>query len=410
MKKVLALLLVVLMISSCLVGCGGKKSKDKITLTVWAADNAQAFTRKVCDQFIADHDDIDLTIEVKAQGEGDVASVVANDPEKAADVFSFACDQMNDLVDRMLLLPVYNAYKDQVRENSAFTVEAATAKDEDGEDELQAFPETGENGYYLVYDKSVVTDEDAQTLEGVLKACKAAGRSFVISCGNGFYSCIFPFTGGMECTGRDEDKIQTFNDYDKSKVIDSLLAFSELLHEYSDVIMDDDPTRIGSGFDENPRTVAAGIDGSWNAATVQEVLGSDFGAAKLPTININGTPTQIRSVKGCKLIGVNSHTEYPELSQELAAYLTSQEVQQQRLEDLSWAPANQELLDSLSAEDYPALYALTEQSAVEGNSSQVNIVTSFWGPMGTLGKKVKEGDATRSAIEDIFDEIMENFE
>ena len=135
----------------------------------------------------------DIKIEVVPQGEADSATQVLTDAETAADVFGFACDNINKLVKAGALYEVTGAEKELVEStNSPESVSAATV---DGK--IYAYPETGDNSYILVYDKSVVSDEQAQTLEGTLEACKAANKKFVMDAGNGYYSCLFMFTGGL---------------------------------------------------------------------------------------------------------------------------------------------------------------------------------------------------------------------
>lgn len=282
--------------------------------------------------------------------------------------------------------------------NTAFSVDSATV---DGE--LYAFPETGENTYYLVYDKTVITDEDASTLEGVLEACKKAKRKFVIDPGNGFYSCMFAFTGGMSLEGVDENGAQIYNDYDKVAVVDSLEAFSKLFVKYKDVFLLKDPGAVADGLSQNPRTVAAGIDGSWNISAVSMALGDDFGAAKLPTINVKGENKQIISMNGCKLLGVNSRTDYPNAAMALANYLAGEECQVKRLETVSWTPSNLYALDSDAMYSKPANAALAEQANY--SVSQSKVASTFWGPMGSLGSKVGQG-ADRKTLETEFDKAV----
>ena len=322
MKKILALLLAVLMLASILVACGESNGgggngggangddpfygEDNISLLVWAPEAAVELTQSMCDDFIAQYPNKTISIEVKPQEEGDVAAQILNDPEVAADVFSFACDQLNRLNKSKVLAPLNDYVEDVKARDSQGSVDAATVGDE-----LLAYPETGENGYYLAYDKSVVSDEDAKTLEGVLEACRKAVRKFNMDAGNGFYSCMFVFTGGLEIQGLDENGTQLFNDYDEEKVVDSLEAFSTLFKEYSSdkTFQSDNVDKTGSGMAQDPRSVAAGIDGSWNASTLKKTLGDDYGAVKLPTINIKGTDTQIISMSGYKLIGVNDYSK-----------------------------------------------------------------------------------------------------
>lgn len=424
MKKLIALLLAVLMMASILVACGGGNNnsgttdngggtadnngdpfygEDNITLLVWAADNAVNVTKQLCEDFIAQYPDKTITIDVQTQGEGDAAAQVLNDADKAADVFSFACDQLNRLNKGNALAPVVSDFLDDVKSrNTDFSVSTGTLNDV-----LLAYPETGENGYYLVYDKSIVSDEQAQTLEGLFEACRAANKKCLINADNSFYSCMFPFTGGLTIEGLTDDGTQIFNEYDEEKVLDALEAFAALFHEYSDIFMSADPARIGSGMAEDPSTVAAGIDGSWNAATVSQVLGDNYGAAKLPTIKINGTDTQIISMNGSKLIGVNARSKFPEAAQVLANYLTGEECQKARLEELSWLPSNKAAAESDTVKNNKALSALLEQS--EFSVPQVNIADTFWSPMGTLGAKLfKEADYSRDTLKSEFDKAMAN--
>lgn len=423
MKKLIALLLAVLMVASVLVACGGGSKpaentdnggkttnnsdpfygEDNITLLVWAADNAVNVTKQLCEDFIAKYPDKKISIDVQTQGEGDAAAQVLNDADKAADVFSFACDQINRLNKGKALAPIVDDYKeDVISRNTEFSVSTATL-----DNTLLAYPETGENGYYLVYDKSVVSDDQAKTLEGVLAACKDANLKFSMDAGNGFFACMFPFTGGLTIEGLDEEGTQVFNKYDEEAVLDSLEAFAKLFHEYSSIFQSADATRIGSGMAENPKTVAAGIDGSWNAATVAKALGDNYGAAKLPTINIKGEDKQIISMNGSKLIGVNSHSKFPEAAQVLANYLTGEEAQTTRLEELNWLPSNKKASESDTVKNNKALSALLEQSKY--SVPQINIAEIFWSPIGTLGNKLfKEDDYSRETLKKEFEKAMAN--
>lgn len=418
MKKIIALLLAVMMLASVLAACGGNKTtndqqsnatgdifhgENDIKLLVWAPEAAVQLTQTMCENFKSEHSDKNITIEVKPQEEGDVAAQILNDPEVAGDVFSFACDQMNRLDKSKVLDPVPSDFVTEIKErDSESSIEAATMKGE-----LLAYPETGENGYYLVYDKSVVSDEDAKTFEGVLAACKKAGRKFSMDAGNGFYSCMFMFTGGLEIQGLSDTGVQQFNDYDETKVVDSLEAFANLFHEYSDIFQSDNVDKIGSGMAQNPRSVAAGIDGSWNAATIKEKLGDDYGAAKLPTINIKGTDTQIISMSGYKLIGVNALSKFPYSAHALANYLAGEKCQLERAEKLSWSPSNKVAVESDIVKANLGSMACLEQA--KHALPQVNIADTFWSPMGTLGNYlVKTKDITRDGITTEFKKTITN--
>ena len=400
MKRIFALILAVLMMATVFVGCdkteeGGAAAtalepEAGATLKVWAPDAALDVFKAQCDKFIAQYPDAGLKIEVVAQGEGDAATNLLNDPEAAADVFSFACDQLNRLNDANVIMPVNTTLAEDVTaRNSAESIQAATLNDT-----LLAYPETGDNGYYLVYDKRLVSDEDAQTLEGIFEVCRKANKKFIVDAGSGFYACMFPFTGGLKIEGLEgeDNDVQKFNDYDEAEVVATLEAFAKLFHEYDDIFFATSPDKVSAGLAEDPSTVAAGVDGSWNAATVAKILGNNYGAAKLPTINVNGENKQIVSMHGYKLIGVNAMSKAPNAAQLLADYLSGEECQYERAEKLSWGPSNTNAAATDTVTSNPAISAILEQSAY--SVAQVNIAPTFWDPMANLGNNLyKEGVA-----------------
>ncbi len=415
MKRILALIIAVLMMATLFVGCDGDTTKGGATalepeagatLKVWAPDAALDVFKTQCEAFVAQYPDAGLTVEVVAQGENDAATNILNDPEAAADVFSFACDQLNRLVDAGVIMPVNtNLAADVTARNSEPSIKAATLNDL-----LYAYPETGDNGYYLVYDKQYVTDEDAKTLEGIFEACRKAGKKFVVDAGNGFYSCMFPFTGGLEIAGLEgeDNDIQKFNEYDEAQVVATLEAFAKLFHEYDDIFFSADVAKVSAGLAEDPSTVAAGIDGSWNASVVSSVLGENYGAAKLPTINVGGEDKQIISMHGYKFIGVNAQSKFPNASQLLADYLSGEACQLERAEKLSWGPSNTVAAESEIVTSNPAISAILEQSAY--SVAQVNVSSTFWDPMGTLGNNLYKEDAAydADALSALLDKTIAN--
>ncbi len=141
----------------------GEGANGTIKLKVWGSDAAQEILNEQCKTFSENMKDYgDIQIEVVPQGEADSATQVLTDAESAADVFGFACDNINKLVKAGTLLEVTGAEKDLVESsNSAESVAAATV-----DDKIYAYPETGDNSYVLVYDKSVVSDEQAKELLG----------------------------------------------------------------------------------------------------------------------------------------------------------------------------------------------------------------------------------------------------
>ena len=418
MKKILAILLAGMITATALAGCGGgnggssstdSKSdassgsgstdasaekvvdantvdpelfgdEDNISLKVWAPSQALELVKKQVEDFKAAYPTKTFTnIEVSAMAEAESGTQVLNDASAAADVFGFASDHLNKLVDAKVLSEV--AFVNTVSEmNAPETVEAGKIKGT-----LYAYPETNDNGYYLVYDKTVVSEDKAGKLEDILAACKDAGKKFIFDCGNGYYACTYAFTAGVKIDGLEDDGVtQKFVQYDENDAVKTLQAFSKLMHEYKGTFTSLDVAQIASGFSTG--TLGAGVDGSWNTNADQKALGDNFGAAKLPTINVDGTDKQLVSLFGYKYIGVNAASKFPASAQILAYYLHGEKCQEQRAEELGWGPSNKNVQGKPVITDNPIQQAIKQQS--ENACVQVNIAPTFWNPMGNLGNKL----------------------
>lgn len=418
MKKILAILLAGMITATALAGCGGgnggssstdSKSdassgsgstdasaekvvdantvdpelfgdEDNISLKVWAPSQALELVKKQVEDFKAAYPTKTFTnIEVSAMAEAESGTQVLNDASAAADVFGFASDHLNKLVDAKVLSEV--AFVNTVSEmNAPETVEAGKIKGT-----LYAYPETNDNGYYLVYDKTVVSEDKAGKLEDILAACKDAGKKFIFDCGNGYYACTYAFTAGVKIDGLEDDGVtQKFVQYDENDAVKTLQAFSKLMHEYKGTFTSLDVAQIASGFSTG--TLGAGVDGSWNTNADQKALGDNFGAAKLPTINVDGTDKQLISLFGYKYIGVNAASKFPASAQILAYYLHGEKCQEQRAEELGWGPSNKNVQGKPVITDNPIQQAIKQQS--ENACVQVNIAPTFWNPMGNLGNKL----------------------
>lgn len=400
-KRILSLVLAAAMMAVVFVGCS--KSEDKTSSTggaaktveveknaklkLWGPAASLSILKEQAKAFEKKYADKNVKIEVVAQEESDAGTQVLNDSEAAADVFAFPSDQITKLTQAKALLPVYDNYVDDISKNHTAAAVDTVKGDLNGKEVLYAFPET-DNGYYLVYDKSVISDEDAKSWEGILAACKKNGRQFIMDAGNGYYSCMFPFTGGLKLDGLEGDAqdTQKFNKYDEDEVAQTMSAFSELFHKYKDTFVSATVDKVSAGFSTAKRTCGAGIDGTWNAAVNKEALGKDFGVTVLPTINVNGTDKQTVAMIGYKYIGVKSVTKFPNASEELANYLVSAECQKTRLDKLGWTPTNK----GVEVEGNDAINTMLEEAKTF--VVQANIIQAFWDPMANLGNKVYKAD------------------
>ncbi len=378
MKKLFALVLAVALVLT--LSCAALAEGFSGDLKVWVADNAVDFTKGQVDAFKAANPEFaDMNVTIEAVGEGDAAGKVLTDVEAAADIYGFPQDQLARLVAAGALELVEPGNAEIVAaENDAGSVAAVTL---DGE--LYAYPMTSDNGYFLYYDKSVVTDPS--TLEGILADCEAADKKFYFQINSGWYQTAFFFGAGCTLTydvefDGDAVAFKKCNiDYASENGVKALKSMIALAKS---------PAFINGSSVSEATNAAAIVSGTWDAGAAKEQFGENYAAAKLPTVD----GWQLSGFGGFKMLGVKPQTDEDKLAacDALAAWLTSGEVQQARYEAIFWGPSNLEAQKSDAVQADEALAALGEQLAFTVPQGQYP--DQYWARAEGLGDKIIAGD------------------
>lgn len=386
-------LFVVTLIALSLVACGGTKDveKEKITLKVWGAQEAQDFLKERTDAFIAEHSDMDITIELGVVGEPDARDLVLQDLDAAADVFAFPNDQITDLLDAGALYEITKNKDKIISENVEGSVDAATV---DGK--LYAYPMTADNGYFMYYDKSVYSEEDVKSLDKMVEIAEASDKKVFFDVANGWYIASF-FLGAGNTIELDADGNQVV-DFNNDK---GLLAGNYIRKfTQSKAFIGGDDSVLQGGMGD---TIAAGVSGTWNAGAMQDKLGANYAATKLPTMNLDGTQAQMSSFGGYKLMGVKTSTKHPLEAMMLAEFLTSEESQILRFETRELGPSNIKAASHSAVLENVALAALAAQS--EFAASQQNVLGGYWGPAEAFGTAMV--DNSTEDMQTLLDQLVE---
>ena len=318
-------------------------------------------------------------------GEGEAATQMLTDVEAGADVFGFAQDQLARLVAAGALSAPGGVFLDDITNNNdAGSVGAATL---DGK--VYAYPETSDNGFFLYYDKSVVTDPS--TLEGILDQCAAAGKNLYMDIQSGWYDVAFFFATGAECyynydtEGNVQGAVCNYNS-DKG-----LAALKAMVAMASHPNFSQSTGSDSALFNPDGSTAGAIVSGTWDSATVKEYLGDNYGAAKLPTFTVDGQTYQMSGFGGFKLVGVKPQTDSDKATfcHLVAAYLTSEEMQMVRFENNGWGPSNLNAQKSDAIQSDIALAALAEQLAFCPGQGQYP--SAYWELTEAFGTDVNSG-------------------
>lgn len=423
-KKVLALGLVGAMAIS-MAACGKTSSStnnggsgnsgtsnETVSLRVWGGEEDQNLLKELVEKFKTTYPDQKFNIEIGVESEATAKDTILTDVEAAADVFAFASDQIVDLnnakalaniedMDAALQNYAKKSIADVKAANGEGSVEAASV---DGK--LMAFPMTGGNGYFLYYDSSVISEEDAASWDTLLAAADKAGKKVGMTLASGWYNASF-FYGAGFTTGLNEDGTTAidFNGTSKDgytgvQVTQSMLNIAS--NKAFMAIADGDiSNQIAGG------TLAAVISGTWDAENAQKVFGDGYAATKLPTYTLNGKQVQQGSVSGYKFIGVNAYSKNVGWATVLAEFLTNEESQATRFEQRQLAPTNK----NVAASDEVSKNVAIAASAAQDVYGVVQTVSAkYWDPTKTFGEMIAQGSLSATdekAIQDALDTMVE---
>lgn len=433
-KKTLAMLLATTMVVGCLAGCGNSevaqepateettttteettteepaaepaKAADDavanliaatdgvVSLTVWASEEDQDLTTELLDQFKAEYPDVEFDIQLGAESESNAKDDILVDVEAAPDVYAFADDQINELVNAGALQEVVATYTyDVAGANVSGSVSAATINGK-----LYAYPMTADNGYFMFYDSSVFSESDVQSLDTMIEKAKEADKKIAMDVSNGWYIYSFFQGAGYELTlNEDGSNTCTWNADGATDVAQAILDLFAT-GVFVDMNDEDQATALAEG------TVCAAVNGTWRAETAKEAWGDNYAAAKLPTFTVAGKEVQMSSYSGYKLIGVNPHSKNVGWSMLLAEYLTNEASQVARYEARGLGPANIAAASSEIVQADPAIAALAAQAEF---ATPQRVGGNFWAPAESLGGILAGGNPDGTDLQTLLDTATE---
>lgn len=412
-KRILATVLSMVMTAALFGGCSSNSGSDNsgtdstkanssaksggenVTLTVWSSQEDSSMIKSMCESFAAAHSEDKYTFNYGIVSEADARTRYSEDPAAAADVFAFSNDHLRDFVNSSSLYEVTRNKDDIISRNGEGSVEAATL---DGS--LYAYPMTADNGYFMYYDKSVFSEDDVKSLDTMLNVASASAKKVFMDVSNGWYIASF-FLGNGGTLSIDENGGQKcdFNNANGLAAAEVIKAFTA-----NDAFITGDDSVLQGGMGS---TIAAGVSGTWNAEAIQDLLGDNYAAAKLPEMTIGGKQVQMASFGGYKLIGVNSLTAYPVQAMDLADWLTNEENQLIRFETRKLGPTNIKVSENDAVKADIALAALSDQNIYA--KPQTDVLGGYWTPAEAFGAALEAKDYSKD-LQTMLDEMIAQVE
>jgi len=398
MKKFLAIVLAAVMALSMVSFASAENPlAGEYEIKVWVADAIVDLTDAQIKRFNETNEDgIVFKYTIEKMGEGDAASNMVQDVEAGADIYCFAQDQLSRLIRAKALAKLGVKAKEYV----AATYDADSVAAVTLDDTMYAYPLTADNGYFMYYDKSVIPDEDVDSLEKLIEDCEKAGKYFSFDLKNVWYSAGFFFGAG--CTSDwemdgDGNVLSVKDTFNSDRGLVALKGMKKLL----DSTAWNNSSEV-SAFESNSAIV---VSGTWGSDTAKKILGDNLGVADLPSFEVDGENVHIGSYFGFKLMGIKPQ-EDPAKNQalnKLAQFLTGKECSLERHESNGWGPANLEAQAEDSVKNDPILAAVYEQK--EYGVVQLAIGGAWWNIGNVIADEAKE-----AADEEALKQVLVNYE
>ena len=388
MKKIISLALVLAMSLCLFAGCqenpqpSGSNTADlagtyDVSLWVSELDGVAALTEQQIDAFEKANPGIIINASIEGVTEADAGSKVIADVASAPDIYCFAQDQLARLVQAAALLAPGKAAAETIKANNdAGSVAAGTVAGT-----LYAYPMTSDNGYYMYYNKALISDEDAESLEKIIAICEKNNLKFRYALENAWYTASFFFATGCH-SNWSMDQDGNYNNVDDDFNSAAGLAAMKGMQKLAQSTCYDSNADIFTD-------AAVVITGIWNANAAAAHFGDNMGATDLPSFEVDGKSYHLGSYTGNKLMGVKPQTDAKKgaVLSLLAQWLTNEQCQLERYNQFQWGPSNKNAQASEAVQANPSLAALAKQG--EYGQPQGQIHGAWWDIAKLLGAEAK---------------------
>jgi len=335
---------------------GGDETLDdsgSYSVKVWVDTKITSLTEAQINNFAAaSGGKYTISAQVLPMSEGEAATKMLQDVGSGADIFVFAQDQLSRLKTANALASFDSALETHLKEtHSSDSVSAASIANK-----MYAFPMTSDNGYFLYYDKSILSSEDVKDMDTMLAKLKAAGKKLNFDRKNGFYAASYFLATGCESHWTTDPKTGSFLSYDDNYNSEHGIKAGLAYRSLAD-------TKVVATKSTWTNSAGAVITGVWEYEYIKSQFGDNLVCAELPSFKVDGQNVHMSSFDGYKLMGVKPQADKKKASvcRKIAEYLTNAENQLNRFKAVSWGPTNITASDNAEVKAHPALAALANQ-------------------------------------------------
>lgn len=315
------------------------------------------------------------------------------------DVYEFASDKITGLYSKSALAKISGQNATFISENNSDLGKDLATFNGD----YYAYPYTGDNTYYLQYDKSVFTAEDVKSIETLLDKAEEKGLKIGYNLQEAFWGAGALFTFGADYNmvfDEDGSVTSVTSDFDSDKGLKAAKAILNIVQHPAWQNKMEAPTPTNG--------LAACIAGTWDIATYKKALGDNYACAPMPAVTVDGETKNLGAFLGGKLLGVNpqrsqGNAERLAAAHQLALFLSNKESQLKRFKDQGVAPCNLEAANDSEVLASENIKVLVEQAKFA--HAQTAVPANFWTAPITLITGMVDGTVTVDNLQEAIDTL-----
>nr|WP_288825049.1 extracellular solute-binding protein [uncultured Clostridium sp.] len=375
---------------------------EPVTLKIWAPENQiQTGTLdSMTKSFQALHPEWNITFNVETQGEDTLKDEILKDVSAAGDVFFFASDQLNELINAGAIARLGGSTEEMVKSTMGESVVKTVTKD----DAIYGIPFT-HNTFIMYYDKSLLNAKDVKSVEGIM--AKETGDkvyNFCFDPAGGWKLGAWYYGAGLTIYGESQTDFAAGANWNNSTGVAVTNYLIDLINNPKTAFADD----VSLSELTADHRIGAWFDGSWNYNLYKDALGDDLGLAVIPTFNPDGKDYQLKGFYGSKAIGVNSQSQNPAVAVAFAAYLGSEEMQLERFEKNGQVPTNLKAGESEDLQEDELAKVIVDEvnTASVMQPTSVEFTSKYWSNAVGIATEIKTGELNKENVQKKLDTFV----
>ena len=378
MRRIIAVFAVTLACIACAVLCSGCNREKNATLTLWCAEMDKEIITSMVSEFLLANPSV-KGVQIEICEDDQTREKLEENLENAADVICVPHDQLGALVYKERLQEITeDIYIESISKNTELSIKAGQ-----NDNRQYGFPSSFET-QMLFYDRTIISDQAARTLEGIVSSAIPEGAvPFGMDFANAYYTANWFYMYGCMLFGENGDE-KGLCDFDNECGIAAMTYLIENRESFGNM-NGETATEL---FREHK--LGSYIGGPWNAAAITDALKGNYGCTKLP----DAGERKMKSFAGFKLYCVNSNTKYRKAAMDLAAWLTTPANQKMRFQERNLIPVALSLADDVDVAVSTTAKAVIAQGAYAIAMPSIPEMTNFWVPVGDFTLACYNGEVS----------------